>query len=131
MEDEALFRNYHRVTIPQYLELLQKVGPAIEKLSVTREAISSGLRLSLTLRYLCDGSSMATMSHEYRISRWSVSRVISETTLAIWDALREDVLVVPDRNALQNIALRFEEKWNATLELRSKLTGDERQKPLR
>lgn len=44
------FFNYHRMSVDLFDQLLDKIGPAIEKFTLARKPISVGARLSLTLR---------------------------------------------------------------------------------
>lgn len=48
--EEARFRNYFRMTPPQFEELLNLIAPFIMKQTVIREPISAAERLCLTIR---------------------------------------------------------------------------------
>lgn len=50
LNDNETFINFHRMTPAAFDELLSIVGPSIERLCVGQRSISSGQRLSLTLR---------------------------------------------------------------------------------
>lgn len=50
--DPERFYNFHRMLPDQFDELLDLIKPKIRKCWLTREPISPGLRLSLTLRYV-------------------------------------------------------------------------------
>lgn len=59
--DIVRFFNFHRMTPAKFDELLALVEPIITKKHVTREPLPPGLKLSLTLRYLASGNSMASL----------------------------------------------------------------------
>lgn len=55
-EDEGSFLNFLRVTPGLFEELVTKVSPYIKRQDTTfRKAISPGMRLAITLRYLATG----------------------------------------------------------------------------
>lgn len=96
----------------QFDELLAMIENQITKLHVTREPLSAGLRLSLTIQYLACGDSMVSLHYMYRISKSTVPKIITETTNAIWMALMPIVLPRPTTDTWVRIAIDFEEKWN-------------------
>ena len=93
---------------------MRLVAPKISKSSAKRESISAEERLCVTLRFLVSGDSQSTISGSYRISRSSISRIVRETTQALWDVLlEEDFLDAPkSKNDWQKIATEFEEQWH-------------------
>lgn len=82
------------MTPNQFDTLLHKIEPQISKLYLTREPLPPGLRLSLTLRYVASGDSMASLHYQYQIGRTTTSKIIAETTKAIWDVLQPEVLSI-------------------------------------
>ena len=94
--------------------LLSKVGPLITKHSTRlRQPIPPAERLALTLRYLASGDSQQSMSFSYRIGRTTVSNIIHETCLAIWEALSEEYLRPPTSSEeWKNISEEFLKLWN-------------------
>lgn len=94
--------------------LLSLVSPLISKQSTKlREPISSAERLALTLRFLASGNSQQTMSFSYRIGRTTVSRIIKETCLAIWQVLKDKYMRAPCLpDDWKNIGEEFMELWN-------------------
>ena len=79
---EYFFKQF-RMTPRKLEELLGWVAPRILKSNVKREAISPEERLCVTLRYVVTGDAYITI----RISPTSISRIIKETTKAIWNIL--------------------------------------------
>ena len=66
------------------------------------------------MRYLVTGDAQTTIGASYRMSKTSVSRIIKETTLVIWDALlKSGYLKIPQNEGeWKSIAEAFELKWN-------------------
>ena len=103
-----------RMSPESFDHILSLVEPLLTKKSTTlREPISPVERLSLTLRFLASGSSQISMSFTYRIGRSTVSRIISETCSALWQALNEKYLKAPRSPAAwKNISEEFMKLWN-------------------
>ena len=94
--------------------LLPLVSPLISKQSTKlREPISSAERLALTLRFPASGNSQQTMSFSYRIGKTTVSSIIKETCLVIWQALKDKYMRAPCLpDDWTNIGEDFMELWN-------------------
>ncbi|XP_024875884.1 protein ANTAGONIST OF LIKE HETEROCHROMATIN PROTEIN 1-like, partial [Temnothorax curvispinosus] len=76
----------------QLENLLQIVGPKLQKQTHIREPVSAEERLCLTLRYLACGDSMVSISYQYLLGCTTISNIISETCEAIWNMLCPVVL---------------------------------------
>lgn len=111
-EDDEKFFNFHRLTPPEFDELLALVESKITKQHLTREPLSAALRLSLTLRYLASGDSMVSLSYLYRVGKSTVPKVVFETTEAIWTALSPLVLPEPSVAIWKQNASEFAKMWN-------------------
>ena len=98
----------------RFQHLCSLVGPYITKQKTNfRKPISAPQRLALTLRFLATGESQQSLSFSYRIGRSTVSKIVSETSLAIFHALRDPYLKTPTtEEEWLNIANGFEETWN-------------------
>ena len=94
--------------------LLPLVAPRIEKRTTKfSELISAAQRLALTLRYLATGESQQSLSLIYRIGKATVSKIVSETALAIYNSLRDLFMKVPSsKEEWLNISVGFEKSWN-------------------
>lgn len=110
--DPEQFLNFHRMSPNQFDRLLAMIEHNITKLHITREPLSAGLRLSVTLRYLASGDSIISLHYLYRIGKSTVPKIIQETTDAIWIALMPTVLPEPTAETWARVAIDFEEKWN-------------------
>ncbi|XP_025997085.1 protein ALP1-like isoform X2 [Solenopsis invicta] len=96
----------------QFDELLAMIEPIVTKVHLTREPLHPGLRLSLTLRYLASGDSMASLHYLYRVGKSTVPKIIAETTEALWQTLQPQVLPPPTLQTWIKIAENFENKWH-------------------
>ena len=98
----------------KFEEILSYVAPKIIKCSVRREPIGPSKRLCVTLRYLVTGDAQTTIAAIYRMSRSSVSRIIKETSDALWSALVDNgYSKAPEKESdWLAIADDFERKWN-------------------
>lgn len=94
--------------------LLQLVAPLIVKKDTRfRKAIPPRERLALTLRFLATGESQISLSFQFKIGRATVSKIVAETSEAIYKVLSEKYMRPPTTvEEWQAIAEQFEEKWN-------------------
>jgi len=98
----------------RFEHLLELVGPKISKKDTRfRNAIPAAERLALTLRFLASGDNQKSLSYAFRIATTTVSRIISETCIAIKEALADKFVKPPrcEEDWLQ-IAREFERIWN-------------------
>lgn len=108
LSDDLKFFNYLRMSPSMFNKLLEIVGPFIEKQKVIRNPIPARTRLQVTLRWLACGDSMTSLSYSYRIAQCTISKIIPETCEAIWDLLKEKVLLVPTEENWHRVADDFE-----------------------
>lgn len=69
--DRAKYINYLRLTPEDFYELLEDVGPKIEKMTWVRQPIAPKTRLQILLRYLASGNSMTSLSYEFSRNKHS------------------------------------------------------------
>ena len=112
-DHEYFFKSF-RMSPTSLEQLLSWIGPRIFKSSQRREAISPKERLCVTLRYLVTGDAQVTIAASYRIGPATISKIIKETTKAIWDVLDEKGFLRVPRTAIEwkAISKDFKEKWN-------------------
>ena len=103
-----------RMTPNRFEHLLTLVAPLIEKRTTRfREPISASQRLALTLRFLATGESQQSLSFSYRIGKATVSKIVSETSLAIYNSLKQLQLKPPSsKEEWFSILPGFEDSWN-------------------
>ncbi|XP_034064075.1 protein ANTAGONIST OF LIKE HETEROCHROMATIN PROTEIN 1-like [Gymnodraco acuticeps] len=94
-------------------ELLGKVGPLISKADThMRLSIGPAERLAICLRYLATGDSYRTIAFSYRVGHATVAVIVREVAGAIWTALVEETMPVPQTEDWRAIAAGFQERWN-------------------
>ena len=103
-----------RMTRNRFENLLQLVATCIEKrITKFREPISAAQRLVLKLWYLATGEFQKSLSLSYRIGKATVSKIVSETALAICNSLRDPFMKVPLlKEEWLSISVGFEKSWN-------------------
>lgn len=113
-EDRSSFRNYHRVDVRMFEEILVRITPHIQKQQTFfRKPLPPGLRLSATLRYLATGESFVSLAYNYRIGGNTMCLVIHETCQAILQEFQDESLpchTTPD--GWKKVADGFESRWN-------------------
>ena len=98
----------------RFQHLLDLVRLHIEKEDTKfRKAISAAKRLAITLRFLATGDSQQTLSFSFRVGKATVSKIVAETSDAIYSVLKETYLSSPKtKEDWLRIAQEFEDKWN-------------------
>lgn len=112
-DDEEKFLNFVRLTKAECVELLSLVRPLIIKKNTNfRKAISPELKLALTLtlRYLSTGMSMAALHYEFRVGHSTVSQILSDTLKAIYKVLSPMHLQEPQSDTLKSVSDTFKAK---------------------
>lgn len=75
--------------------------------------ISPEHRLALTLRFLATGASFRHLAFSFRMGVSTVRKIVVETCKALWDALHDVYVRVPQTEAeWVAIAEEFEQKWD-------------------
>jgi hypothetical protein len=94
-EDVAGFKNFQRVDPEVFNELLEKVGPHIERRTTNmRLPLEPGLRLAITLRYLATGDSYKSLEYGFRVANNTISAIVPETCQVLFDVLSDEFLKV-------------------------------------
>ena len=112
--DHEYFFRFFRMTPMKYEELLKLVAPHLTKSSLRRKTIGASERLTVTLKYIFAGCSQIDLSGMFRISKTSISRIVNETCVVLWNVLLAKKFVSHPENQEQweTVALEFEKKWN-------------------
>ncbi|XP_067212571.1 uncharacterized protein [Linepithema humile] len=110
MEDTDVekYFNYFRMPFETFQKLLTIVEPYITKKTIIRTPISARIRLQVTLRYLASGDSMMSISYSFRIAHNTVSKIVAETCLVIWNCLKNEVFLQPNTANWEHIAEEFQ-----------------------
>ena len=113
-EDVNTFTNFLRVTPEMFMELVERVGPRIEKEdTLWRKALEPGLRLAITLRYMATGDSYRSLQYGFRVAANTISTIVYETCEAIAQEYTEEVMPTPKPpEAWKEVADEFSTRWN-------------------
>ncbi|KAJ8892183.1 hypothetical protein PR048_004763, partial [Dryococelus australis] len=91
----GLYKNFTRMHPTDFEFLLSLIGHKISKQDTTfRKAIPAQERLVLTLRFLATGDSFASLQYLFKVSKQSISRIVSEVCKAIVEALKNYIQVL-------------------------------------
>ena len=114
VDDRKMYFRYMGMTPDRKEYLLSLGAPLITKLSTNnREPIPPEQRLSLTLRHLVTGESQISLSLQFRIGRQTISKIISKTCKAIYDAIVAKYVNTPSsQKDWLAISQQFEDRWN-------------------
>jgi hypothetical protein len=87
--------NYLRMSEDNFMILLEKVRPLIEKEdTVLRAAITAEERLAVTIRFLATGRSYEDLKFSAIISPQALGKIIPETCKAIYSVLKNEYMKV-------------------------------------
>ncbi len=111
--DEAKFIQAFRMNPRIFYELLHLVEPHIAKQDTPmRSTISPKVRLQITLRYLASGANFGVLQELFRVGKSTISGIIPEVCLAIWNVLSPDFLRCPKtQDEWLEKANEFCQKW--------------------
>lgn len=85
---------------PSFLFLLDKIAPAIQRSDTfMRCALPAKMKLEIVLYMLANGTSLRVLTHMFRVSKASISTMISDVCDAIYEALK-DYIQVRNKNSL-------------------------------
>ena len=95
-EDVASYANYVRMAPDVYDEILQRIAPRLEKQDTFwRKALTPGLKLAVTLRYLATGDSYLTLQYDCRIAKNTIALFIPQVCDAIIEEYMEEAIHCP------------------------------------
>ena len=112
-EDAPAFRNFLRVDVALFTELLEAIRPAIEPIGCNyREPLPPGLKLAITLRHFATGDSYATLAFGFRVAANTVVKIVKRVSQAIADTYKVQVLTPPSTaEGWRSIANQFSSRW--------------------
>ena len=113
-EDEASFVNFIRFPPELFQELVNTVGPIIQrKDTFFRRALPSGLKIAITLRYLATGNSYTDIHYGFRLGINSVCLAVPEVCQALLDVYADEYMACPiEENEWRKHAEDFSRRWN-------------------
>ena len=84
--DVVAYKEFFRMTKEQFCFLLRKVSPLIQKkeqpppINAVRATMKPDERLAVTLRYLATRGTYHSLEYSIRISRQTISSIVSDTS---------------------------------------------------
>jgi hypothetical protein len=113
-EDVTSFTNFLRFTPEGFRELLDTVGPHIQKQDTFwRKALPAGLKLAVTLRYMATGDSYKSLGYVFRVPCNTISVFVPVVCQAIQDCYADEQLSCPiTEDGWRQVAEEFETRWN-------------------
>ena len=92
--DHIHLKNFTRMTSEDFEELIKLIGPIIQKKDTKlRKAIPVKDRLALTLRFLTSGDSFTSLQYLFKISKQSISVIVTETCSALTQSCKLTTLM--------------------------------------
>ncbi|XP_017472696.1 PREDICTED: putative nuclease HARBI1 isoform X1 [Rhagoletis zephyria] len=113
-QDPQWFKNFVRMSCEDFDYLVEHLTPYIGKSNTRfRKAISVGERLAVTLRYLATGDSFSSLMTVFLIGKTTICHIVHETCAAIFTALKDKFLKVPNTpGQWAEVADQFAKRWN-------------------
>jgi len=113
LEDAPTFKNFLRVDVALYREILEAVTPAIRPIGCNyRDPLPPGIKLAMTLRYFAAGGGYATIAYGFRVAPNTVHYAIKAVSQAIVDVYKVQVLTPPSTaEGWRQIADKFSSRW--------------------
>ncbi|XP_027233858.2 uncharacterized protein [Penaeus vannamei] len=112
-EYEPKFFNYMRMSIKSFDDLLEQIQDDISSTStMMRDCISPEEKLVITLRYLATGCSIADLHYGYRLGKSTISSILQQVCVVIWERLKTMCLPVMTKEKWEEVAQGFEKHAN-------------------
>ncbi|XP_035664904.1 uncharacterized protein LOC118408322 [Branchiostoma floridae] len=112
-ESQGDLKNYLRMEMDMFLELVARVSPRITKSSAYSLPICPGLKLAVTLRFLATGNSYASLSYSFRVSQSTISIFVPEVCDAIVEEYVHHHFATPSNpDEWGDVAGKFASRWN-------------------
>ena len=114
LDDAKFFKEFIRLDRLHFQFLVERLYPRlIKRDTVMRKSIKPDEQCSLFLRYIASGESFRSLEYQFRISRRTISRVISTVAKAIVQELQDVYLKTPNKvEEWLLISKKFSQCWN-------------------
>ncbi|CAH1253084.1 HARBI1 [Branchiostoma lanceolatum] len=107
------FKSFLRIEPDLFDELLQRVGPSIQKSTNARQPLPIGLKLAITLRFLATGNSYRSLAFAFRVAHNTISLFVPEVCRAITAEYRQEAFDTPSTpDQWRQVAKDFQTRWN-------------------
>ena len=112
-ESQGDFKNYMRMDVDMFHEILIRVAPRITKSMDGRPPVRAGLKLAATLCFLSTGNSYKSFSYEFQVAHNTISLFVPEVCSAIVEGYRQEQFTTPsDSDGGKQVAEKFGNRWN-------------------
>nr|CAH7729055.1 unnamed protein product [Callosobruchus chinensis] len=106
------FTNYFRMTRKQFFEVHEMVRQDIKSHGCNaQKPIATEEKLAVFMRYVASGDSYKSIAYNYLMGDHTVSNIVQEVALAIWNNMQPIYLPEPTTKIWESIASRFEQRW--------------------
>ncbi|KAJ4946069.1 hypothetical protein JOQ06_023744 [Pogonophryne albipinna] len=119
LHSASLLRVFSKQSGQQGKKLKDMAAMMTEDIDASRECLIKGLCIylnedpeDLVKEYLATGDSYRTIAFSYRVGFATVAVIAREVAGAIWTALVEETMPVPQTEDWRAIAAEFQERWN-------------------
>ena len=114
VEDTASFQEFIRKDKMHFNYLVKKLYPRLQKTdTVMRESIKPPEQCCLFLRYIASGESFRSLEYQFRLSRRSISRIVSNVAQALIGVFQKQYLRTPSNaEEWMVISEKFFQRWN-------------------
>lgn len=111
MDEERHF-GYFRMSAARFDDLARRIMPYVQHAPTHRTPISVEEQLAVTLHILASGSSQNSVAANYKLGLSTVYSIVSEVTVAIWRALKDDFVAFPSPAQMVEIKNYFWTPWD-------------------
>lgn len=113
IEDAETFAYFMRMDVDTFNDLLQRVqGRIMRRNTAMRDAVSPGVKLAVTLRYLATGNTYRDLRCGFRVAHNTISCIVREVCQALLDIVGPEVLKTPTTaDEWLQVAHNFQDRW--------------------
>ena len=111
--DRRRFQKFIRVSPEMFDNIVQRVGPRIERKSTTfRPAIPVEQRVAIALRFVATGDCYQPLELHFRVSNSLISSIVPEVMFAIYEVYNDEYMKCPSTpEEWREVAKGFYERW--------------------
>ena len=117
LEDAPTFKNFLRVDVALFREILEAITPLIEPAEPNaarrfREPLPPGLKLAITLRHFASGANYVGLSYGFRVAPNTIHYAIKKVSRAIVQVYKRQLVVPPNtEEGWRAVSDEFAQKW--------------------
>ena len=112
-ESASDFKGFMRMEVNMFQELVDRVGPRVQKNTNCREPLAAGLKIALTLRFLATGESYHSLGFQFRIGHNTASLFVPQVCDAIREEYEAEQFTTPSTPAgWLEVEKKFSVRWN-------------------